>query len=79
MPQRRSLRTRPLAAFDGGESGNRRVDLLVAVREGREQALVLARRHVDPALEQAPKDLATKRVEMREIYGTKLVREITLK
>jgi len=29
--------------------------------------------------EQAPKDLATKRVEMREIYGTKLVREITLK
>ena len=29
--------------------------------------------------EQASKDLAAKRVEMREIYGTKLVREITLK
>jgi hypothetical protein len=29
--------------------------------------------------EQASKDLATKRVEMREIYGTKIVREITLK
>jgi hypothetical protein len=29
--------------------------------------------------EQASKDLAAKRVEMREIYGTKVVREITLK
>jgi hypothetical protein len=29
--------------------------------------------------EQAPKDLATKRVEMREIYGIKTVREITSK
>ena len=29
--------------------------------------------------EQASKDLAAKRVEMREIYGTKTVREITLK
>ena len=29
--------------------------------------------------EQASKDLAVKRVEMREIYGTKLLREITLK
>ena len=29
--------------------------------------------------EQASKDLAAKRVEMREIYGTKVVREIALK
>jgi hypothetical protein len=29
--------------------------------------------------EQASKDLSAKRVEMREIYGTKLLREITLK
>jgi ribosome maturation protein Sdo1 len=29
--------------------------------------------------EQASKDLAAKRVEMREIYGTKVVREIMLK
>jgi hypothetical protein len=29
--------------------------------------------------EQASKDLAAKRVEMREIYGSKLLREITLK
>jgi hypothetical protein len=29
--------------------------------------------------EQASKDLAAKRVEIREIYGTKLMREITLK
>jgi hypothetical protein len=29
--------------------------------------------------EQTSKDLAAKRVEMREIYGTKLLREITLK
>ena len=29
--------------------------------------------------EQAERDLAAKRVEVREIYGTKLLREITLK
>ena len=29
--------------------------------------------------EQTSKDLAAKRLEMREIYGTKLLREITLK
>ena len=29
--------------------------------------------------EQASKDLTAKRVEMREIYGSKLLREITLK
>jgi ribosome maturation protein Sdo1 len=29
--------------------------------------------------EQASKDLAAKRVEMREIYGTKVVREVALK
>ena len=29
--------------------------------------------------EQASKDLAAKRVEMREIYGSKILREITLK
>ncbi|HTD14292.1 MAG TPA: hypothetical protein VK673_03900 [Chthoniobacterales bacterium] len=31
------------------------------------------------SFEQASKDLAAKRVEMREIYGTKILREITLK
>src|SRR5439155_20588699 len=46
---------------------HRGVDLLVAVRERREQALVLARRNVDLALEQAAEERAVLlRVELRE-------------
>src|SRR5258708_29947056 len=53
------------AAVELTEGLDRRVDLLVAVRERREHALVLARCDVDPSLEQVAKELGVAgRVEL---------------
>src|SRR5262249_1871280 len=55
------------SAKDIGHRLDRAVDLLVAVRERWEQALVLARRDVHPALEQPAEELrVAPGVELRE-------------